>query len=1023
MSLPVGPIVDASGGADALLGTAFAVDSTTLVTAFHCIGDRLRDEVRHGEVVWLVGGERLTAAYLAGDAAGDCALLRLATELPAASEPLALAAGPVGAAWRATGFPASLSDLGAVSISGTVTDPHGVLFGTPAVQLFAEQSGAGFALGGFSGAPVLRRDDDAVIGLIRYNPPRPEAVELGVGGIVFACPSSRVEALLESVGVTPRRATPPEPTGDTGLGEPLSRLPPDRADFTGRASEIQELLATFSGHTDGTGVVVAIYGQPGVGKSALAVRLAHLVAGSYPDGVLHIDLQGADKEPLTVTEAVGRLLGALGVAAAQMPPGEPERLALYQRRLEGTRWLVVLDNARSAPQVRLLLPEAGGCAAVVTSRAVLSTLDATRMLALDVLDEPDAVVLLTRILGDDPRAADTDGITEIVRLCERLPLAVRIAAAQLRARPHWTVAHLVSRLGDERRRLALLEVADLAVRASFDISYTSLSPDLARAFAALGLVEAPDFPPWVLAALLDIASFDAEDLIEQLTEAQLVSFARTDAIGAFRYRCHDLLRLYAGERSAEAFSAPERAAAVERLSSGYLRLALAGTEGLGPGTDTFLASSVDLRWQPEEETVAAVERTPSIPWFVDERPSLVAAVRQAHEAGLWPSTWGLADALNVLFVRQRHGDESLEVKRLALDAARQAGDRAAEASALHSFAGLHLNRGEHTAAVSVLHEAIECYRDLGLDRQYARTILALAVVERDSGDLPGAAGHLAQCVELLGADDELLLASARHNHAIVLREQCRLTEAMAALDHCITVFAAHRDHVGRGRALHTRAVLRRYVGDLEGAETDLGVARPLLTAAGDVRWTAIVDLCSVRILGQRGLWSELLDQLPGCEQMFADIDDNAGTVHVMKTRAGALRALGDHAAALALLEQATLLADAMDDRRTHARLRYSIALTRYRAGDVDAAVGGFGDAAQRCADIDDQPWFLRSRLWLARLAQEQSGAAAATPLWQEVATLAGRLLDLAGPGYRPVWLGQVADEARRSEVPSSSMPD
>jgi tetratricopeptide (TPR) repeat protein len=1018
MSFPVGPLRGTSPNDRIVLGTAFAVDRWTLVTAFHCIGDRRRGEVYHGQVIWEFDEERLAATYLAGNPAADCALLRLAFALPRAVEPLCLSVGPAGESWRATGFPASLADIGEVSISGTVTNPHNRLFGAPAVQLFAEQSGAGLALGGFSGAPVFRPRDGAVIGVIRYNPPRPDALELGVGGIVFACPSITVIELLRSVDIAPRLATddagPGELDGDqSGAGALLMTLPPDRADFTGRIAEIEAVVTALS-QTTGRSAVVAIYGQPGVGKSALAIRVAHLVAGSYPDGLLHVNLEGAARQPLTATEACVALLGALGATTTALPPSEQERIALYQRLLAGKRRLVVLDNARSVSQVRLLVPAGPANAALVTSRVALATLDTTKLLALDALDESDAATLLRRILGDDIRTTDAAGIAEIVRLCERLPLALRIAAAQLRSRPHWTVAHFVIRLKDEQRRLALLEVADLAVRTSFDISYDNLDPAPARAFAALGNVSAPDFPSWVLAALLNVDAMEAEDIIEQLSDAQLVSFARLDTTGTLRYRFHDLLRLYAREKAAEMFTPQEQSTAVARLLSGFLRLAVAGVEGLASANEPLLSTSVELHWQPTNETIEMVKQTPAMRWFADERPSLVAAIRQAHATGLWPYTWGLADALEIVFARQHHGDESLEVKELALDAARKAGDREAQAGALLAFSALYLHKGAHSAAVQVLREAMELYKSLGLSHLYVRTMLGLGVVERDGGDLPHAAEHLAWCVEAFqAAGDELFLVQTMYNYAIVLREQCRLAEAMKNLDLCLPVFVAHEHDGGRANTLHTRAVLFRYIGRLDAAEADLRAARRLFDKVGDVHWTAIVDLSLLRLLGQRGKWHEALDQMATCEKMFDDIDDLAGRVQVWRTRGVALRALGDLDGSLTLLEQARRLSDSIDDRRTQARLRFSIALTQFRRDNVDSAFAMFRDVEQRCLEIDDQPWLLRSRRWLARLTDLESGTAAAQPLWKDVSTLTSRLLDLAGPTYRPLWLEQVSAEARK----------
>lgn len=815
-----------------------------------------------------------------------------------------------------------------------------------------------------------------------------------------------------AVNVSP--PTPGAELDETASGALLTTLPPDRPDFTGRIVEIRSIVETLTASSTDHSPIVTIHGQPGVGKSALAIRVAYMVADTYPGGQLYIDLQGAHRQPLTVTDASARLLSALGVTAAKLPTNEKGRIALYQKLLTDTQRLVILDNARATAQVRSLVPQNPGCAALVTSRTPLGTLDSTAMLALDALDEQDAVTLLARILGNDPRLGDRTANATVVRLCECLPLAVHIAAAQLRSRSHWTVEHLANRLTDERQRLPVLEVDDLAVRTSFASSYDDLTPTLARAFSMLGNVEAPDFAPWILAALLDTSQVDAEDLVEHLTDAQLVSFVRRDSTGAHRYRCHDLLRLYASEKSVKIFSVSERSAAVKRMLSGYMRLALAGIKGLGPGIDVFLSDSVPLSWQPPDNTVSAVEAIPAIHWFTDERPSLVAAVRQAFAAKEWALTWGIAEALNILFVRQRHGDESLEVKQLALKAARAAGNSTAEAAVLFSFAGLRLNRGEYAEAVTVLREAMAIYQKLHMTPRYVRTMLTLGVVERDRGHLPQAAEYLTRCIKFFESEeDELILASARQNYAVVLREQCRLAESMEMLDYCLPVFLSRCDDVARGRALHTRAILYRYLGRLEDAEADLAVARRLLINAGDARWTAIIDLSMLRVLGQRGRWRQLLDGLSTCEKMFMDIDDNAGRGQVMRTRGAAFRAVGEVNRALAEFEQAWQLYQSIDDERTKAHLRYAIGLTYLRFGHLDAALVEFRRAEVLCANVDDKPWLLRSQRRLAWLAEIRSGMKEASPLWQRVAMLATLLQNLAGPEYRPFWLEQIVGDLKQ----------
>lgn len=1003
----IGRLVSASGTdtAGRALGTAFAVDDRTVITAFHCIGDRATGEVRHPQAVVELEGVRLPCRYVGGDPTADCAVLGLDEPLPPTVRSVPLAERVTTGFWRAIGFPASLADLGAVTVSGSISNLDGELRGAPAIQLFAEQSAAGLALGGLSGAPVFAGTAPGVIGLIRYNPPNPESPERGIGGIVYACPVGALLAVLDSAGIKPVLDTSSAEIAGQVIGiaaASYAALPPDSLEFTGRIDEVDRLVNALTERD--AGPVVAVHGQAGIGKSALAVHVAHLVAAKFPDGRLHIDLRGADQRPITTANALERLLLALGLPPQSMPSGVAERGGLYRTLLAGRRVLIVLDNGHSPAQVRPLLPGAPGCAVLITSRQPMSTLETTAFLPLGILSTDEGVSLLVNVLGDDERAHDVAGAAEVVRLCDHLPLAIRIAGAQLRSRPHWSVGDLVSRLTDERRRLSVLEVHDLAVRTSFDSSFLELPEQAAQAFAALGSLRGPDFPAWTVAALLDVDELDAEDLLDELVEAQLVSFSRRDLIGAHRFRCHDLIRVYAAEKAQDRFDDATRRSTRKRLLSGYLRLLLAVA---GPGMDMFLAEAVPLVWSPPDGVVKASSAVGRIEWFTDERAGLVAAARQAYEDGLWSYTWGIIDALNGFFIAQRHGDESLELKELAMKAAKAAGDPVAEAGAWYSFASYYSTTGGHQKAIEVLREAEARYKTLGMTDRQMRALVSIGVVERDRGRLAAAAAINDVCLDYYRG--EPFFAAIQHNQTIILREQGRLAETDEMLAQCLPVFRAHGD-TGVGRILHTRAVLNRYLGRFDAARADLDEARPHNVLAGNVRWTAIVDLTKVRLLGDAQRWADVLEELPGPEQLFKDSDDDLGVAQVWRTRAAARRALGDLPGALKLYADAAAVYEDSDDDRTKARLTYGTALTRLAGGDISQARAGFLAAEQVFVELDDWCWLLRVRRRLAAMHSASDGVAAAAPLWTEVKRLADALIERGGPGYFPHWLRPILAE-------------
>lgn len=356
---------------------------------------------------------------------------------------------------------------------------------------------------------------------------------------------------------------------------PPSLLPPDISDFVGRQDALRQIRGLIEGGQDRSGTAVtisSIAGKAGVGKTALAVRVAHQLMPHFPDGQLYVNLRGAEARPVPPDTVLERFLRVLGVDRSAIPEDLEQRVMLYRARLAGKRVLVLLDNAASAAQVRPLLPGAASCAVLVTSRIRLPELEGAHPVLLDVLDQPQAVELLGNIAGPARVLAETGPADEIVTLCGRLPLAVRIAGARLALKAHWRLSRLADRLRDERQRLNELRTGDLEVRASFALSYDGQPAPERRAFRLLGVLDLPEFAAWVAAALLDRPVEQAADLLERLVDAQLLEPAGEDPSGEIRYRFHDLLRVFARERLRDEEPPESRQAALNRALRAYLVL-------------------------------------------------------------------------------------------------------------------------------------------------------------------------------------------------------------------------------------------------------------------------------------------------------------------------------------------------------------------------------------------------------------------------------------------------------------------
>jgi DNA-binding SARP family transcriptional activator len=365
------------------------------------------------------------------------------------------------------------------------------------------------------------------------------------------------------------RSSGPEPS------QPIpAQLPGDTELFIGRQAELDQMLEYLAKAGTATPKVCAISGAGGIGKSALAIHAAHVLRPRFPDGQLYVNLHGATVglEPVTPVEALGGWLRALGLDPASVPADTDEAAARFRSLLAGRRVLVVCDDAVDAAQVRPLLPAGGGCLTLVTSRRVLATLDNAIHIRLDVLSEQEAVAVLERLAGTQRITAEPLAAAEVARLCDYVPLAVRIAGAKLATHPDRSIGVLAGDLADERYRLDELQVSDMSLRSSLAVSYHDLRRDpaghqAARMWRLLGLNPGPDFGPDAAAALAGTAPRTARQLLDLLAEVHLIEHA-----GHGRYRLHDLLRIYAAERVTEEPD-QDRAMALDRLLHWYLHTA------------------------------------------------------------------------------------------------------------------------------------------------------------------------------------------------------------------------------------------------------------------------------------------------------------------------------------------------------------------------------------------------------------------------------------------------------------------
>ncbi|GIF66164.1 SARP family transcriptional regulator [Asanoa ishikariensis] len=590
-------------------------------------------------------------------------------------------------------------------------------------------------------------------------------------------------------------------------GKLPAQLPATVPDFVGRAALLDELDELLRGGRTPV-VISAIDGAGGVGKTALAVRWGHRVADRFPDGQLFVNLRGYEAAPpVRPVDALARFLRALGVPGDRIPPDPDEAGALFRSEIAGRRVLMVLDNAATADQVRPLLPGSPTCVVVVTSRSQLGGLTAShgaRRLTVDLLSEPEALLLLRTIIGARRVDAEPAAATELVRACGLLPLAVRIAAAQLDAEPSTMLGDYLRVLDKGPLDRLTIEGDELSgVRATFRASYDRLGPLERDVFRLLGAVPGTDVDAAGAAALAGLSRATAAGALDGLRKAHLVTTPRPG-----RFGLHDLLRTYARELTPD----DEAALAVGRLHAHYLGTADAAARRLYPHM-----IRLPLHELPD---VAGFETNPAaLAWLDAEHRNLLAAIGHAATAGPKKGSWQLTDALRGYFWQTSHTVDWLAAVNASLAAAEAEGDLQAQAAMRTSIALARQNQLDLAGAAAEFETAADLSARAGWSRGQAAAAGNLGVVLKNMGDFAGSARSSERALELHRANEYppgeaatlITLGGLYHD----------LGELHRAADYCVTALAMHEEigsPIGQLIALNNLGAVEHLLGEATAAD-------------------------------------------------------------------------------------------------------------------------------------------------------------------------------------------------------------
>jgi len=744
-------------------------------------------------------------------------------------------------------------------------------------------------------------------------------------------------------------------------GSPASvprQLPPSLGSFTGRASELVPLRRALVDQKDNTAApVLAIDGLGGVGKSALAVEVAHEMAAAFPDGTLYADLGGTSEAGRAPVLAIlNRFLRAIGHRERPFDSLD-EAASVFRVRTEHLRILVVLDNARDAAQVQPLLPGGVGCRTIVTSRQIMATLDHCTYLHLDVLTPAEAVALLGRLAGTDRIAAAGDAAAEIARLCGYLPLALRIAGARLTARPSWPVGALAERLTDAEFRLDQLQLGNIGVRGCFAASLHALQAtgDLydraaATAFPLLTLLDSDTMSVGLAAALLGWPTGLTATVLERLVDEQLL-----DGRVMGRYGVHDLVRLFGRQTANEQCTPAEQIAAITRALTFYATIGGELPILLRPGDPRVNRNGRiphDLaqgrvhpalaelsRWSgdPAQDIVPPpgprfADAQQALNWLEFERTNIVAAIVQCGAVDDFPAALltALVRALTDFFQLRGYWQDWIEINRVARLVASRVSDRVGEAYAERDLGLVHERKADYPQALAHLDAGLAIFRQLD--------------------ERPG----IASCLTVLGV-----------THA----RQGRYADAVACHQEGLALRRAEADPGGHALTLNHLGAAYERQGHHPHALDCYDKARAVAARIGDQALHAAILTNLGGLCERQARYADALSWLERARTMLRELDARDGMATCLTNLGRTQRRTGDFAHAVVCQEQALALATQLGARLTEAEALRELGAGQHglgrhaearvswrRAQEILEDIGAPGAAEIRAlADASDTP--------------------------------------------------------------------
>jgi DNA-binding SARP family transcriptional activator len=767
---------------------------------------------------------------------------------------------------------------------------------------------------------------------------------------------------------------------------PPNSLPRDNPGFTGRSAELNKLFGWIDSEPAQTTVtVVAISGMAGVGKSALAIHAAHLLSTRYPHQ-LYLNLHTHDpiEHPVDAATGLGILLRTLGVPPERIPATVEERSALWRTQLASRRALIVLDDASDPEQIRPLLPGAAGCVVLITCRRRMIELPGMFWLSLGALRPDEAISLFTRVVGTE-RASDEAAITQVVRLCSYLPLAIHLAGSKFRSHPAWSISDLAARLTRSQHRVGEMRVDEREVAASLDLSYRYLTRRQQRLLRQLALHPGAEFSAYLAAAASGDDSLVAtEQALDALLDHHLLEEPEPG-----RYTFHDLIRGYAWRRAHLDDQESERQRTIHRILDYYLCLVGRAASIVYP-----FHRRLDVKLTHVPTVLPPLStRVDCRGWVEAEWTNIMSMVHYAARTNGWKQHIGLLPHMLAQFLDNwGFWSDAAVLHRLAARTWHETGDARGEARALTDLCIVLVRAGLYAEALGCAQNALDICRDQGDRAGEADALDRMGLLLWQSSRFHEALSCHEEALAIWKSiNDRHGEADALGHVGMSLTHISQYKDALKCLTRALSIYREIGDLRGEASSLNNIADAQQHLGFYEEALERYRRALAMSRDIGDRQGEAILFNNIGNVYHGTGRHEESLDYYRKALSIYRDIGDSRCEADALNNIGAAFQGLGHYGEALIHHQKALVLANQLSEPYQQARSLCNMGNAHRGNGEYALAADDYQAALELSLQIGDPYQEGLAEEGLGSVLLHTGNKAAATERWQKALNLFERI--------------------------------